>query len=144
MSLDYIPATGTDRSFFIHAHHVAYRDTIEAMFGWNEAVQDDFAGKAFDQGGINIIWSDGQRAGVIGWEQHPDHVWLKELFVLPSKQGQGIGSAAIRHVKAIARESNFPVRLRTLKANQRAKALYERNGFTVSDKTDVHWKMVWP
>ena len=143
MKLDYVPATGLDRGFFIHAHHTAYRDTIETMFGWNEAVQDGFAIKAFDQGGINVIWSSGQRVGVVGWEQCPDHVWLKELFVLPSKQGQGIGSAVIHHIKTIAEERNLPVRLRTLTANHRAKALYERNGFSVSYKADVHWNMVW-
>ena len=56
---------------------------------------------------------------------------------MPSRQGQGIGSAVIRYIKAIAEEHDLPVRLRMLKANQRAKALYERNGFTVTDKTDV-------
>lgn len=143
MKLDFVQAISSDRSFFIHVHHTAYRDTIETMFGWNKAVQDDFAKKAFDPGGIKVIWFDGQRVGVVGWEQYPDYIWLKEVFVLPSKQGQGIGSAVIRYIKAIAEDRNLPVRLRTLKANQRAKALYERNGFTVSDTTDVHWNMVW-
>ena len=142
MKLDYVTATSSDRSFFIHAHHKAYRDTIETMFGWNEVEQDEFAGRAFDQGGIKIICSDNQRVGVVGWEQHPDHIWLKELFILPSEQGHGVGSTVIQHIKAIAERRNLPVRLRTLKANLRAKALYERNGFTVSNQTDIHWNMV--
>ena len=142
MKLDYVTATSSDRSFFIHAHHKAYRNTIERMFGWNEVEQDEFAGRAFDQGGIKVIWSDNQRVGVVGWEQHPDHIWLKELFILPSEQGNGVGSTVIQHIKAIAERRNLPVRLRTLKANLRAKALYERNGFTVSKQTDIHWNMV--
>ena len=142
MTLDYEPATAEDRSFFIHAHHTAYRAIIEMMFSWNEAEQDKFAAKAFDQGGIKVIWSDSQRVGVVGWDQCPDHIWLKELYILPSEQCRGVGSAVIRHIKSIAEEHKIEVRLQTLKANERAKALYERSGFTVSEETDIHWKMV--
>ena len=95
-----------------------------------------------DQGGIKIIWSHRQRVGVVGWEQYPDHVWLKELFILPSEQSRGAGSAVTRHIKSIAKERKVAVKLQTLKANKRAKALYERHGFTVSEETDIHWKMV--
>ena len=52
MKFDYVPAVRKDRSFVIHAHHTAYRNISETMFGWNEAEQDKFAAKAFDQGGI--------------------------------------------------------------------------------------------
>ncbi len=142
MKLDYVPAISEDRAFFIHAHHTAYRDTIETMFGWNETEQDKFAGKAFDQGGINVIWCDDQCAGVVGWEQYPDHIWLKELYILPSEQCRGVGSAVIRHIKSIAEVRKVAVKLQTLKANKHAKALYERSGFSVSDQSDIHWKMI--
>jgi len=144
MKLSYVPALHKDRSFFILAHHTAYRDTVTSMFGWNEPEQDAFATKAFGQGSINIIWFENQRVGVVGWEHYPGHIWLKELYILPSKQRKGFGSMVISHVKHIAAERNIAIKLQTLKANTRAKALYERNGFVVAAQTDLHWEMVCP
>lgn len=141
MKLDIVPTSEKDRDFFIHVHHTSYRETIEIMFGWNEAEQDLFASKAFDQGSINTIWIDGRRVGVAGWVLHTDHIWLKELYILPEEQCRGLGSAVIRHIKSIASANNVGVKLQTLKANKRAKALYERSGFTVFDQTELHWKM---
>lgn len=144
MSISYIEATESEREFFIHVHHTSYRDTIEAMFGWDERLQDQHANRAFDEGGMNIIWNNNKRVGVIGWEDRDDHVWLKELFLLPEYQGQGIGSKIIKDTITKARSLAKDVRLRTLKANMRAKELYERHGFVVTEATDIHWNMILP
>ena len=136
-------ATENDRSFFIHVHHAAYRDMIEAEFGWDQKLQDHNAGKEFDTGGINIILANDQQVGVVAWDEYPDHVWLKELLILPEYQGKGIGSKVIENTKAMARDLGKELRLRTLKENLRAKSLYERHGFKVQELTDIHWKMLW-
>lgn len=142
MNLKYILATEGDRAFFIHVHHTAYRDTIEEMFGWDEKRQDELANRPFDEGGIHIIWNDDNRIGVVGWEERYDHLWLKELFLLPEYQGQGIGSQIIKDTITKARSVAKDIRLRTLKANMRAKELYERYGFELTEETDIHWNMI--
>ena len=139
MNLKYLPAIEQDRAFFIHVHHTAYRDTIEEMFGWDEERQDELANLPFDEGGINIVWNRDNRIGVVGWEEREDHLWLKELFLLPEYQGQGIGSQIVKDTITKSRSLAKDVRLRTLKANTRAKELYERHGFVVTEASDIHW-----
>ena len=143
MTLKFIPTTEADRKFFIHVHHTAYRDTIEKMFGWDEALQDGFANKAFDEGGMNIIYHEDERIGVVGWEDFPDYLWLKEVFLLPEFQGQGIGKQIVTLSQERAKKAGKKLRLQTLKANLGAKRLYERCGFNVTEATDTHWKMLW-
>ena len=132
-----------DRAFFILVHHTAYRETVERMFGWEDKVQDGFANKAFDEGGIHIIIQENQQIGVVGWETFPGHLLLKELFLLPRYQGKGVGGEILNLTKEKARALGKPVRLQTLRTNLGAKRLYERNGFQVEEATEIHWKMMW-
>jgi len=144
MPLEFIPMVEADRTFFIEVHHQAYRETIENMFGWDEAFQDIMASKSFDEGGHHSILKENQKIGVIGWELRPDYFWLKNLFILPDYQNQGFGTLILETCIQKAKASVKELRLQTLKANLRAKALYERHGFKVSEATDTHWKMYLP
>lgn len=143
MNLRFVLAEEKERDFFIGVRIAAYRATIEQMFGWDDRLQNRLAGETFDQGGIHVVWRAGERVGVAGWERRSDCLWLKEVFVLPKYQRQGIGVAIVEHAKNVARPLGLDVRLRTLKANLGAKALYERNGFVVAEATDLHWHMAW-
>lgn len=141
MNLKFMPVTETDRAFFIDVHHTAYRPVIEKMFGWDQTLQDSFANKAFDEGGMNIIWSNNQKIGVVGYEEHKEFLWLKEVFLLPEYQGQGVGSQIVKDAITRAAASGKELRLQTLKENTGAKKLYERHGLAVTESTDIHWKM---
>lgn len=141
MDLKFVPVADADRAFFIHVHHTAYRPVIEKMFGWDEALQDDFANKAFDGSGMNIIWLDGQKVGVVGYESYEDFLWLKEVFLLPEYQGRGIGTWIVKDAIAKAKLKGKELRLQTLKENTGAKRLYERHGFSVTHSNDTHWEM---
>ena len=143
MNINFVPTTEADREFFIHVHHTAYRKTIEEMFGWDEALQDGFANKAFDEGGMNIIWFEDKKIGVVGWEEFSDYLWLKEVFLLPEHQGQGIGNYIVTMSQDRAKKAGKDLRLQTLKANIGAKRLYERCGLQVTDATDTHWQLAW-
>jgi ribosomal protein S18 acetylase RimI-like enzyme len=69
------------------------------------------------------------------------YVLLAKLYLLASYQNQGIGTQLIRHASTVAAKQGKALRLRVLKANHRAKALYEREGFTVYDQSETHWMM---
>jgi ribosomal protein S18 acetylase RimI-like enzyme len=69
------------------------------------------------------------------------YVLLAKLYLLASYQNQGIGTQLIRYALAEASKQKKPLRLRVLKANHRAKALYEREGFAVYDQSETHWMM---
>ena len=74
-------------------------------------------------------------AGLVAVEQLPDHVWLAKLYLLLAFRGLGIGAAVIAHVLQEADRRGVPVRLRVLRVNTRAQALYARHGFRVVYET---------
>ena len=143
MDAKIIPADEGERDFFAHVHNTAYREVIEQMFGWDAERQKSNAYRAFDEGYINLILLDNEKAGVIGWEERDDYFWLKEFFLLPEYQNQGFGSKILEDYIDVAKARKMDIRLRTLKANMEAKKLYERYGFEVMEATDIHWKMIY-
>ncbi len=143
MNLNFVPMTEADRAFFIDVHHTAYRDVIERQFGWDGSLQYQFANKAFDEGGMNIVYHNNNKVGVVGCQEYPDYLWVKEVFLLPKFQGMGIGSEIIKTSITKAEKLGKDLRLQTLKENLKAKKLYERFGFVVTDATETHWKMVF-
>ncbi len=143
MRIEIIPADEDERDFFACVHNTAYREVIEQMFGWDAERQKANAYRAFDEGDINLILLDNQKAGVIGWEERENYFWLKEFFLLPAYQKQGFGSEILEGYIDLAKARKMEIRLRTLKANIEAKKLYERYGFEVTEATDIHWKMIY-
>ena len=141
MSLNFIPAVATDLDFFIHVHHTAYRPVIESMFCWDEQRQDDYAKAAFANGGLTIVWHNHKRVGVFGLDENQDHLWLKEVFLLPIYQNKGIGTQIVTNAITRAHQLGKSLRLQTLKANLGAKRLYERHGLRVTAVTEIHWQM---
>ena len=68
---------------------------------------------------------------------------LYGIHVLPAWQSRGIGSSILDSLKAEATARDVPFRLRVLKVNPRAKALYERHGFRVTEETETHHHLEW-
>ena len=58
--------------------------------------------------------------------------WIDHLYVEPAVHGRGIGSRLVRHAQSEQPE----LRLYTFQSNARARALYERHGFTIEVLTD--------
>ena len=53
-------------------------------------------------------------------------LWLDQLYVMPSRVGQGVGTSLLAEVRANAR---LPIHLHCFAENRRARAFYERHGF---------------
>jgi ribosomal protein S18 acetylase RimI-like enzyme len=79
------------------------------------------------------------RAGVAGFGAHgpapsPTDWKLWQVYVLPDQQGHGLGRHYIEHVASAARlHGRTRLVLTVNKQNARARALYERSGFEVSE-----------
>jgi ribosomal protein S18 acetylase RimI-like enzyme len=100
-----------------------------------------FLQKALEQSDPNSAFfiaedENGQRAGFIHLQTQTDHFtgenhgYISELAVDKSFEGQGVGRALLEKAEEWARQKNY--RLLTLyvfAGNERARQLYERNGF---------------
>jgi GNAT superfamily N-acetyltransferase len=53
-------------------------------------------------------------------------LWLDQLYVMPSRVGQGVGTRLLAEVSANA---SLPIHLHCFAENKRARAFYERRGF---------------
>lgn len=73
-------------------------------------------------------WDGDTLAGVVAFLEG----WIDQLYVLPDRQGRGIGRAPL----ACAVSGQTRVRLWTFKKKAGAPRYYERNGFVVIEETD--------
>jgi ribosomal protein S18 acetylase RimI-like enzyme len=137
------PATPADKELLRQIHHAAYRDVVERQFGsWDPADQDARFDQAFTTAGVRIIEVDSEPVGSIHVVVEDRHLFLANIDLLPAYQSRGIGSELIAAEIARARALGKPVRLQVLRANQRARALYERIGFRVIGEDEIRFFMI--
>jgi GNAT superfamily N-acetyltransferase len=127
-----------DREFSWRVKVAAFRPYVEAVWGWDEATQRRLHDERFLRGGIRIVVEDGTDVGTLLTETAPDAVHFHQLFLLPERQGRGLGARCAAAVLAEASALGLPVRLRVLRANPRARAFWERLGFRALGSTDTH------
>jgi ribosomal protein S18 acetylase RimI-like enzyme len=135
--LELRPATADDLA-------LCHAITEEAMRGYVEQTWDHWDADAqwrkhcdnYTPASHRIVMVDGAAAGLLAVEQWPDHLWLVKLYLRAAQRGQGIGSGLLRDVVLPqAQALRLPVRLRVLRVNLRAQALYARHGFRVVGET---------
>ena len=78
-------------------------------------------------GGVSVAAVDGRVVGMVAVSTEPDGGWIDQLYVAPDSVDHGVGTMLLRN--ALGRLPR-PVRLYTFAENLRARAFYERHGFT--------------
>lgn len=122
----------------------SYFDHVVATWGsWDEEDQRRRFKSRFASGNDRIIMVDGERVGAIAIDESPTELFLANVEIVPPWRGKGLGTAILRSLIARARARRLPVTLQVLKANQRAVALYEREGFQHVGETPTHYLMRW-
>src|SRR5262245_37649056 len=108
----------SDHRFLKELHHAAYRDVVTRQFGcWNEVDQDVWFEKGLLEAEYRIVESDGIPVGAIAVQDHPDHIALVEMQLLPAYQNKGIGTELLALELRRAAEFGLPVRLQVLREN---------------------------
>jgi ribosomal protein S18 acetylase RimI-like enzyme len=132
------PATSADLPFLRLLHHRAYREVVERQFGaWDEAAQDLWFEQGLATATFRIVERDGAAVGAIALSETPGAIELVELQVLPEFQGQGWGTALLSELIQLSQATQRPLHSRVLREN-RARHLYERNGFVITSETATH------
>ena len=121
-----------DFDFGFEVTEFAMRDYIEQTWGlWDDALHRRHHAATFTPDTHQVILVAGERAGILAVEQHPEHVRLEKLYLLPGARNRGVGSQVLRSVMQPAIASGRPVRLRVLAVNTPAQRFYARHGFVV-------------
>jgi ribosomal protein S18 acetylase RimI-like enzyme len=84
-----------------------------------------------------VVEHDGERAGFIHLQLVEDffssatHCHVSDLAIAPGHEGHGLASRLLTHAEAFARERGcLRLTLSVFPGNTRARALYERHGFS--------------
>jgi len=142
ISFDRLPQTPEARDFAFEVKQAAIGPHIIARWGWDEAFQRNFHEQRFRDKPFSRIMHKGQAVGTIALSAVADHMRLDEFYLLPSYQGQGLGTRILRHCLAIADACGMRLRLQYLKWNP-VGSLYRRHGFMVIDETEIHFIVEW-
>lgn len=79
------------------------------------------------------IYFNGEKAGYFYLHGVDNNLELDDFYVFEEFQGQGIGYEILKHVNRIAMEEKKDVFLYVFARNKRAIALYERNGYKITE-----------
>jgi ribosomal protein S18 acetylase RimI-like enzyme len=116
--------------------------TLELLGRWNEPGQQSVVETALAHEGTSIIVVDGSDAGWLHVIESADSIYLGQLYLVPSLQNRGIGTAIVRELEDKATQARKALTLDVMK-NNRARSLYERLGFRVVGESEYKLKMRW-
>jgi ribosomal protein S18 acetylase RimI-like enzyme len=129
-------ATASDLQLAYEITRDAMRQYVAQTWGdWDEEEQFRRHRESFTPSTHRFICVGAREVGLIAAEDSSDFISLVKLYVRAGARGQGIGSAVLSDLIQRADSLGLPVRLRVLRVNERAQALYSRHGFRVVGET---------
>ena len=126
------PAAPEDEQFLYSVYSVTMRDVIEQTWGWDEAWQLAEFHRRFGRFNVSVIEAGSRAVGGLLLEERPDSLYVHELQIAPAFQGRGIGREVVKMMIEQGARRGLPVTLSVVSANPRARSLYERLGFRVT------------
>lgn len=88
---------------------------------------------------IDIAEVEGKLAGLIETIPHSDHLFVENLAVAETMQGQGLATQLLQHAEALARNAGLPeVRLATNQAFTNNLGFYARRGYEAYETKAFH------
>ena len=132
-------AANSDHDFIYQIKKQSIYPYVERLFGWDEEYQRNDFESDFNMHDFKIIEADERSVGFVQTTENEYRINLTELHLLPAYQGRGIGSDIIRGINARAVRNNKYVTTGCFIANERARRLYERLGFSLKEKTNTHY-----
>ena len=131
------PATPEDRDFLVDLYISTREDELpffgEALIRLQYEMRQTHYSVRFPQIIPEIIMVAGQRSGAVQIDRIPEEIRLVDIALLPGFRQRGIGSAILALLIEEANRSALPLALTVSKSNARARRLYERFGFQVTE-----------
>src|SRR5262245_54241129 len=127
MTITYRPLADGDCDFCVRVHHLAMREYVEPLWGWNEAQQDLLALDFLKHRDAvhEIVLIDGVPLGYVSYQLRTDGLFLNKLYLHPKYHGKGYGSEILQRIVRLAPSTSIPIQLSVLVTNPRARTFYE-------------------
>ena len=136
------PVTEADYAWLWALKQKTMRPYVELTWGgWDETTQEEFFRCNFVPANLHVITTSSRDAGLLHVEREANELFIANIQILPVFQNRGLGTAVVRSLLHDAHAAGTPVRLQVLKTNPRARELYERLGFVVTDLSGTHCQM---
>ena len=136
------PVTEADDEFIFQTIKATMADYVAATYGpWDDQQQRGIIKENTDYKAMRaIVWA-GKEIGLVTATVEADCIKLSQLYLLPEHQGQRLGSLILDNLKQVATKEQMPLRLSVLASNRKARRMYEREGFTIYERTDRRTRM---
>jgi ribosomal protein S18 acetylase RimI-like enzyme len=147
------PRVPADSEFLLRVYAASGSEATALPTEWPDAQKDAFLRFQFraqdthyrtryPRARYDVIVRDGEDIGRMYVEHTSYRIHILDIALLPDHRNQGIGRALVRAVLDDAARSGKIVTLH-LELHNRARALYQRMGFTVAGNAGVYQVMHW-
>jgi len=133
-------AAADDYAFALAIYVETIKPYTVACMEWIDAEQTARFARLWMPAEVRVITADEMDAGWMQASENGPQVVLKQMYLAPRYQRQGIGSQILRLRLDEWAATNKAVVLGVLKNNP-ARRLYERLGFAVASETDTKFMM---
>ena len=116
---------------------------ITAIWGWDEAKQRRFFDSDWQEHPPMIISYAGEPIGTLSVHRDKDSIEIRQFFIRPPYQRQGIGTFLLRRLLAEADASDRIAKMAFLKGSP-VESLYRRSGFHTVEQSETHCHMERP
>jgi GNAT superfamily N-acetyltransferase len=133
-------ATAEHYAFALELYLATMRPYTAELMVWDEQKQIASFAQRWKREDVRIIVLDGRDAGWMQAIETPSEIVLQQLFVVPERQGAGLGTRVLKDLLSRWEPTGKPIMLTVLKNNP-ARRLYERLGFSVVGEVGVKFEM---
>ena len=111
-------------------HRIAFDDRLPSLSGLHTPDEDRayFEGPVFEGCEVWGAWEGETLSAFIAFREG----WIDQLYVLPDRQGHGLGGRLLD----LAKGRRAELHLWTFQRNRLARAFYEARGFVLAELTD--------
>jgi GNAT superfamily N-acetyltransferase len=135
MNLTFSSTTQSDADLLVTIRIAAMRESLERVGRFDPQRARDRFMATFDPALCRFIEADGVRVGFVLVRPLEDQWHLDHLYIVPERQGTGIGAAVLRQIIADADSQCVPIRLGALRGSD-SNRFYLRHGFVQVDEAE--------
>lgn len=123
-----VPVQQSDLDNLVAIRIEAMRESLERVGRFDPVRARERFLSGFEAGSTRYIEAAGERVGFVVVKHHHNELALDHLYVRPSAQGSGVGSAVLTQIFKEADAATLPIRVGALKESA-SNRFYTRHGF---------------